>query len=194
MVSLPDYAGCPNDRVRLPDYVGCPDDRFRIMLNSITCPIPFSSRGRDPSSSSGGGGGSATWTPTMLDFWCHELERAPTFRELFYQTHKRKGTYDYVSESDRTNVESYGRTMADHYAEGTPQPDLDPEAWADAAGGPRKGQVYGFGDSLDTTLMLSSCASSVTPPTYASLFTATPDSGGDDIRTLSGKSCHNSCQ
>ncbi|MQM22702.1 hypothetical protein Taro_055759, partial [Colocasia esculenta] len=43
------------------------------------------------------------------------------------------------------------RTMADRYAEGTPQPDLDPEAWVDAVGGPRKGRVYGFGDSLDTT-------------------------------------------
>ncbi|MQM09619.1 hypothetical protein Taro_042494 [Colocasia esculenta] len=30
----------------------------------------------------------------------HELERAPTFRELFDQTHKRKGTDDYVSERD----------------------------------------------------------------------------------------------
>ncbi|MQM07759.1 hypothetical protein Taro_040606 [Colocasia esculenta] len=29
----------------------------------------------------------------------HELERDPTFRELFDQTHKRKGTDDYVSES-----------------------------------------------------------------------------------------------
>ncbi|MQM08183.1 hypothetical protein Taro_041036 [Colocasia esculenta] len=59
----------------------------------------------------------------------HELERAPTFRELFDRTHKRKGmTDDYVSESARTIAETYDRTMADRYAEGTPQPDLDPEA------------------------------------------------------------------
>ncbi|MQL90116.1 hypothetical protein Taro_022708 [Colocasia esculenta] len=58
----------------------------------------------------------------------HELERALTFRELFYQTHKRKGTDDYVSESARTIAETYDRTMADHYAEGTSQPELDPEA------------------------------------------------------------------
>ncbi|MQM10098.1 hypothetical protein Taro_042987 [Colocasia esculenta] len=32
----------------------------------------------------------------------HELERAPTFCELFDRTHKRKGTDDYVSESART--------------------------------------------------------------------------------------------
>ncbi|MQL81158.1 hypothetical protein Taro_013622 [Colocasia esculenta] len=51
----------------------------------------------------------------------HELERAPTFRELFDRTHKQKGTDDYVSESARTIVETYDRTMADRYAEGTPQ-------------------------------------------------------------------------
>ncbi|MQL77977.1 hypothetical protein Taro_010379 [Colocasia esculenta] len=103
----------------------------------------------------------------------HELERAPTFRELFNWTHKQKGTDDYVSES--------GRTIA---VKGTPQPDLDPEAWVDAAGGPRKGKVYGIGDSLDTTPVLSSYASLVAPPAYASLSAATPGSGGDDIRTL----------
>ncbi|MQL82748.1 hypothetical protein Taro_015219 [Colocasia esculenta] len=116
--------------------------------------------------------------------WCHELERTPTFRELFDQTHKRKGTNDYVSESARTIAETYDRTMADRYVEGTPQPYLDMEALVDAAGEPRKGRVYGFGDSLDTTPVLSSYASSVAPPAYASSSAMTPGSGGDDIRTL----------
>ncbi|MQM08020.1 hypothetical protein Taro_040870, partial [Colocasia esculenta] len=58
----------------------------------------------------------------------HELECAPTFHELFDRTHKRKGTDDYVNESARMIVETYDRTMADRYAEDTPQPDLDPEA------------------------------------------------------------------
>ncbi|MQL97871.1 hypothetical protein Taro_030572 [Colocasia esculenta] len=66
----------------------------------------------------------------------HKLERASTFRELFDRTHKRKGTVDYVSESARTIVETYDKTMANRYVEGTPQPDLDPEAWVDATGGP----------------------------------------------------------
>ncbi|MQL77752.1 hypothetical protein Taro_010169, partial [Colocasia esculenta] len=114
----------------------------------------------------------------------HELERAPTFRELFDRTHKRKGTDDYVSESACTIAETYDRTMADRYAEGTPQPDLDPEAWVDATGGPRKGRVYGFGDSLDTTPMLSSYASSVAPPAYTSSSAAPPDSGVEEMRTL----------
>ncbi|MQM20083.1 hypothetical protein Taro_053098 [Colocasia esculenta] len=114
----------------------------------------------------------------------HELERAPTFRELFDRTHKRKRTDDYVSESARTIAETYDRTMVDHYAEGTPQPDLDPEAWVDAARGPRKGRVYDFRDSLDTTPVLSSYASSVAPPAYPSSSTAPPVSGVEEIRTL----------
>ncbi|MQM20111.1 hypothetical protein Taro_053126, partial [Colocasia esculenta] len=120
---------------------------------------------------------------THIQKLCHELERTSTFCELFDQTHKRKGTDDYVSESARTIAETYDRTMADCYAEGTPQPDLDPEAWVDAAGGPRKGQVYGFGDSMDTTPELSSYASSNTPLAYVSSSAMMPDSG-DDIRTL----------
>ncbi|MQM21052.1 hypothetical protein Taro_054082, partial [Colocasia esculenta] len=114
----------------------------------------------------------------------HELERAPTFRELFDRTHKRKGTDDYVSESARTIAETYDRTMTDRYAEGTPQPYLDLEVWVDAAGGPRKGRLYGFGDSLDTTPMFSSYASSVAPPAYASSSAAPPGSGVEEIRTL----------
>ncbi|MQL87537.1 hypothetical protein Taro_020075 [Colocasia esculenta] len=114
----------------------------------------------------------------------HELKRAPTFRELFDRTHRWKGTDDYDSESARTIAVTYDRSMADRYVEGTPQPDLDPEAWVDAAGGPRKGRVYRFGDSLDTTPVLSPYASSVAPPAYTSSSAATPGSGGEDIRTL----------
>ncbi|MQM14216.1 hypothetical protein Taro_047143 [Colocasia esculenta] len=114
----------------------------------------------------------------------HELKCAPTFRELFDRTHKRKGTDDYVSESAHTIAETYDRTMADHYVEGTPQPDLDPEAWVDAVGGSRKGRVYSFGDSLDTTPVLSSFASSVAPPAYTSSSAAPPVSGVEEMRTL----------
>ncbi|MQL68076.1 hypothetical protein Taro_000346 [Colocasia esculenta] len=112
----------------------------------------------------------------------HELEHAPTFRELFDRTHKRKGTDDYVSESARTIAETYDMTMADRYAEGTL--DLDPEAWVDAVGGPRNGRVYGFGDSLDTTPVLSSYANSVAPSAYVSSSAAPPISGVEEMRTL----------
>ncbi|MQM12116.1 hypothetical protein Taro_045030, partial [Colocasia esculenta] len=105
------------------------------------------------------------------------LERAPTFRELFDRTHKRKETDDYVNESARTITETYDRTMTDRYVEGTPQPDSDTEAWWE-------GRVYGFGDILDTTPVLSSYASSVAPLAYASSSATTLSSGGEDIRTL----------
>ncbi|MQL91639.1 hypothetical protein Taro_024253 [Colocasia esculenta] len=59
---------------------------------------------------------------------CYELEHAPTFCELLDRTQKWKGTDDYVSESACTIVETYDRTMAVCSAEGTPQPNLDPEA------------------------------------------------------------------
>ncbi|MQM07211.1 hypothetical protein Taro_040049 [Colocasia esculenta] len=116
----------------------------------------------------------------------HELECAPTFRELFDRTHKRKGMDDYVRESARTITiaETYDRTMVERYAEGTPQPDLDLEAWVDAAGGPRKGRVYGFGDSLDTHPVLSPYASSIAPPAYASSSAAPPVNGVEEIRDL----------
>ncbi|MQM09731.1 hypothetical protein Taro_042608, partial [Colocasia esculenta] len=114
----------------------------------------------------------------------HEFERVPTFRELFDRTYKQKGTDDYVSESARTIAETYDRMMAERYVEGTPQPDLDPDAWVDAAGGPRKGRVYGFGDSLDTAPVLSSYASSIASPAYASSSTAPPVSGVEEIRDL----------
>ncbi|MQL80364.1 hypothetical protein Taro_012830, partial [Colocasia esculenta] len=114
----------------------------------------------------------------------HEFERAPTFRELFDRTHKRKGADDYVSESARTIAETYDRTMAERYAEGTPQPDLDPEAWVDTAGGPRKGRVYGFRDSLDTHPVLSSYASSIASPAYASSSTTPLVSGVEAIKDL----------
>ncbi|MQL84146.1 hypothetical protein Taro_016650 [Colocasia esculenta] len=114
----------------------------------------------------------------------HELERAPTFRELFNRTHKRKGMDDYVSESACTITETYDRTMTERYVEGTPQPDLDPEAWVDVAGGPRKGRVYGFGDSLDTHPVLFSYASSIAPPAYPSSSAAPPVSGVEEIRGL----------
>ncbi|MQL82958.1 hypothetical protein Taro_015447 [Colocasia esculenta] len=39
----------PTTLVRLSDYAGCPGDRVRHSPSSVTCPIPFSSRGKiDP--------------------------------------------------------------------------------------------------------------------------------------------------
>ncbi|MQL89516.1 hypothetical protein Taro_022100 [Colocasia esculenta] len=80
--------------------------------------------------------------------------------------------------------------IVDRYVEGTPQPDLDLEAWVDVAGRLRKGRVYDFGDSLDTTLVLSLYVSSVAPPAYASSSAMMPGSDGEDIRTLIREELH----
>ncbi|MQL93157.1 hypothetical protein Taro_025805 [Colocasia esculenta] len=102
-------------------------------------------------------------------------------------THPEKNLHNGGSVSYATHnqkLETYDRMMTDRYAEGTPQPDLDPEVWVNAAEGPRKGRVYGFGDSLDTTPVLSSYASLVAPPAYTSSSATPPGSGGEDMRTL----------
>ncbi|MQM02537.1 hypothetical protein Taro_035305, partial [Colocasia esculenta] len=196
--------------IRLPDYTSFPGDRIHITSSSVTCPIPFSSRGKiDPGSASryitsllyahipGPVDSSKKFPLSVRDslfdmfmeardkaakiagiqdpiawmdydlVWMrrtigspfvivglldhgrrghkrlnaigqlirkrmcilhHELECAPTFCELFDRTHKRKGTDDYVSESACMIVKTYDRTMADRYAKGTLQPDLDPKA------------------------------------------------------------------
>ncbi|MQL86217.1 hypothetical protein Taro_018753 [Colocasia esculenta] len=167
MVRLPDYASCLGDRVCLPYYAGCPGDWVRLPPSSVTCPIPFNSRGKiDP--------GYASHYITLL---LHAHVPGPLDSWKEFPLSARDLLFDMFTET-------YDKTMADRYVEGTPQPDFDPEAWVNVAGGPRKGRVYGFRDSLDTTPVLSSYASLVAPPAYASSSTATPGSGGEDIRTL----------
>ncbi|MQL68014.1 hypothetical protein Taro_000284, partial [Colocasia esculenta] len=165
---LPVHAGRPDNRDCLPVHTSCLDNRDRLPdhASSVTFPILITTRGKIDLSSASRYITTLVHAhiPRPVDSWKelppsvrellfdmftrHEHERAPTFRELFDRTHKRKGTDDYVSESARTiAVRDYDKTMADRYVEGTPQPDLDPEAWVDAAGGPKKGRVYGFRDT-----------------------------------------------
>ncbi|MQM20154.1 hypothetical protein Taro_053169 [Colocasia esculenta] len=129
------------------------------------------------------------------DYWeslCHHWATGPWHERSQATKHNQvahpgKNVHTSGSVSYATYIkklETDDKTMADRYVEGTPQQDLDLEAWVDVAGGPRKGRVYNFGDSLDNTPVLSSYESSVVPPAYLSSSTATPDSGGEDIRTL----------
>ncbi|MQM16338.1 hypothetical protein Taro_049294, partial [Colocasia esculenta] len=128
-------------QIRLPDYNGCPDDRKSLW------------EARNKATKIAGSQDLMAWVDYSPR---HELKSVPTFCELFDRTHKRKWTDDNVSESARMIVrlnkcainnifvlrETYDRTMTDCYAEGTPQPDLDAEAWVDAAGRP---SCYKFG-------------------------------------------------
>ncbi|MQL93993.1 hypothetical protein Taro_026641 [Colocasia esculenta] len=105
-----------------------------------------------------------------------QLKRPPQFQELFDQTHKKKGTDDYISEKAREVAESCSRGMEERYKDDSQRLELDPDIWVAASGEPKKGHVYGFGHSLGTARVISSCSSSVSHAT--SPFTTLVAPGG----------------
>ncbi|MQM22594.1 hypothetical protein Taro_055649, partial [Colocasia esculenta] len=70
-----------------------------------------------------------------------QLKQAPQFQELFDETHKKKGTDDYISEKAREIAESYSRGMDERYGDDSQCPELDPDIWVAASGAPMKGHV-----------------------------------------------------
>ncbi|MQL84644.1 hypothetical protein Taro_017150 [Colocasia esculenta] len=88
-----------------------------------------------------------------------ELKRPPTFQEVFDKTHKKKGTDQCISDRAREVAESYNQHMTEKYAGEEKQPQLDPEVWVAASGAPKKGHVYGFRHSMDTSRVLSGASS-----------------------------------
>ncbi|MQM23658.1 hypothetical protein Taro_056726 [Colocasia esculenta] len=111
-----------------------------------------------------------------------QLKRPPQFQELFDETHKKKRTNDYISEKAREVAESYSRGMDERYGDDSQCPELDPNIWVAASGAPKKGHVYGFGHSLGTTRVISSCSSSVSYAT--SPFTTLVAPGGSSSVAL----------
>ncbi|MQM17669.1 hypothetical protein Taro_050643 [Colocasia esculenta] len=69
------------------------------------------------------------------------LKRPPQFQELFDQTHKKKGTDDYISEKAREVVESYIRGMDERYGDDSQSLELDPDIWVATSRAPKKGHV-----------------------------------------------------
>ncbi|MQL99230.1 hypothetical protein Taro_031953 [Colocasia esculenta] len=124
------------------------------------------------------------WSPERDGHLCYEvqLKWPPQFQELFDETHKKKGTNDYISEKAREVVESYSRGMDERYGDDSQHPELDPDIWVAASGAPKKGHVYGFGHSLGTTRVISSCSSSVSHAT--SPFTTPAALGGSSSAAL----------
>ncbi|MQL99025.1 hypothetical protein Taro_031743 [Colocasia esculenta] len=57
-------------------------------------------------------------------------------------------------------IESYSQQMTEKYAREEEQSQLDPEVWVAASSAPKKGHVYGFGHSMDTSRVLSGASSS----------------------------------
>ncbi|MQM13325.1 hypothetical protein Taro_046251 [Colocasia esculenta] len=90
-----------------------------------------------------------------------QLKRPHQFQELFDQTHRKQGTDDCISEKAREVAESYSRGMDERYGDNNQRPELDPDILVAASGAPKKGHVYGFGHSLGTTRVISSCSSSI---------------------------------
>ncbi|MQL90948.1 hypothetical protein Taro_023547 [Colocasia esculenta] len=124
-----------------------------------------------------------------------ELKRLPTFQEVFDRTHKKKGTNQYISNRAREVAESYSQQMTEKYAEEDEQPQLDPEVWVAASGAPKKGHVYGFGHSMDTSRVLSGASSSASQTSAFNVGVGTPGSSPNDMmgfiaNTISGlESC-----
>ncbi|MQL75210.1 hypothetical protein Taro_007580 [Colocasia esculenta] len=110
-----------------------------------------------------------------------ELKRPPTFQEVFDKTHKKKGTDQYISDRAREVTESYSQQMT-KYAGEEEQPQLDPKVWVAASGAPKKGHVYGFGDSMDTSRVLFGASSSAS---HTSAFT-TPGALGTSPSEMMG--------
>ncbi|MQL93520.1 hypothetical protein Taro_026167 [Colocasia esculenta] len=103
-----------------------------------------------------------------------ELKRPPTFQEVFDKTHKKKGTDQYISDRAREVAESYTQQMTEKYAGEEEEPQLDPEVWVAASGAPKKGHVYGFGHSMDTSRVLFGTSSSAS---HTSAFTTASPPG-----------------
>ncbi|MQL78422.1 hypothetical protein Taro_010856 [Colocasia esculenta] len=103
--------------------------------------------------------------------WDKELKRLPTFQE-----------------------ESYSQQMTEKYAGEEEQPQLDPEVWVAASGTPKKGHVYGFGHSMDTSRVLywgsslSSQTSAFTTPGAPG--TSPSEMMGFIVDTISGLESH----
>ncbi|MQL83156.1 hypothetical protein Taro_015638, partial [Colocasia esculenta] len=78
------------------------------------------------------------------DYWeslCHRWATGPwqegsQAAERNRAAHPEKNVHTSGSISYATPNQKLDRTIADCYAEGTPQPNLDPEVWVDATGGP----------------------------------------------------------
>ncbi|MQM04855.1 hypothetical protein Taro_037660 [Colocasia esculenta] len=110
-----------------------------------------------------------------------ELKRLPTFQEVLDKTHKKKGTDQYISDRAREVAESYSQQMTEKYAGEDEQPQLDPEVWVAASGAPKKGHVYGFGHSMDTSTVLSGASSSASQTSAFSTGVGAPGTSPNEM-------------
>ncbi|XP_039138850.1 uncharacterized protein LOC120276191 [Dioscorea cayenensis subsp. rotundata] len=78
-----------------------------------------------------------------------QLNRKPTYGEVFNRTHKRaKGLGDYIDNKSKSVSDLYTSSMSEKYgADESCHPEFDPQLWCDAIGGMEttRTHVYGFG-------------------------------------------------
>ncbi|MQL94693.1 hypothetical protein Taro_027357, partial [Colocasia esculenta] len=111
-----------------------------------------------------------------------ELKRPP-IQEVFDKTHKKKGTDQYISDRAQEVTECYNQHMTEKYVGEEEQPQLDLEVWVAAFGAPKKGHVYGFGHSMDTSSVLSVASSSAS---QSSAFTTPAVAPGTSLSEMMG--------
>ncbi|MQL86038.1 hypothetical protein Taro_018567 [Colocasia esculenta] len=103
----------------------------------------------------------------------------PNFKHLMYNVRRNAETVCASTDKNQWKEhgpESYSRGMDERYGDDSQRPELDPNIWVAASGAPKKGHVYGFGHSLGTAKVISSCSSSISHAT--SLFTTSAAPGG----------------
>ncbi|MQL81858.1 hypothetical protein Taro_014329 [Colocasia esculenta] len=140
-------------------------------------------------------GGGSFYESTLREVWINgyekELKRLPTFQEVFDRTHKKKGTDQYISNRALEVAESYSQQMTEKYVREDEQPQLDLEVWVTTSGAPKKGHVYGFGHSMDTSKVLSGASSSASQTSAFNTGVGAPGNSPSDMmgfitNTISG--------
>ncbi|MQL97083.1 hypothetical protein Taro_029766 [Colocasia esculenta] len=81
----------------------------------------------------------------------------------------------------QSRLESYSQHMTEKYAREEEQPQLDHEVWIAASGAPKKGHVYGFGHSMDTSRVLSGVSSSASQTSAFSTPTGAPGTSPSEM-------------
>ncbi|MQL80614.1 hypothetical protein Taro_013058 [Colocasia esculenta] len=91
----------------------------------------------------------------------------------------------------QSRLESYSQQMTEKYVGEDEQPQLDPEVWVAASGAPKKGYVYGFGHSMNTSRVLSGASSSASQTSAFNAEVGIPGTSPSDMmgfitNTISG--------
>ncbi|MQM10911.1 hypothetical protein Taro_043809 [Colocasia esculenta] len=115
-----------------------------------------------------------------------EVEDAVSLREgggSFYESTLREvwinGFNDFPMEVQELLYQMF--MMTEKYAGEEEQPQLDPEVWVAASGAPKKGHVYSFEHSMDTSRVLFGASSSASHATSAFTTPCAPSTSPNEM-------------